>query len=121
MTRQQLHQFKKMLEAQQAAAAGALNEDRMYIIVQRSADLLDEISYLADRDLAIASVNRSSGQLRHIRMALARIEEGEFGTCLDCGEAIGLKRLMAVPWAPLCVGCQEAADGNQKEDVRLPG
>jgi RNA polymerase-binding transcription factor DksA len=33
---------------------------------------------------------------------------GSFGKCVDCGNAIELPRLRAVPWAPRCVDCQEA-------------
>jgi DnaK suppressor protein len=39
--------------------------------------------------------------------ALTRIELGTFGRCLECGEEISPKRLNAVPWASLCVSCQE--------------
>src|SRR5262249_12478741 len=40
------------------------------------------------------------------RRALARLEDGEFGYCMDCGEEISPKRLAAVPWAECCVECQ---------------
>lgn len=39
--------------------------------------------------------------------ALARIELGTYGRCLECGEEISAKRLDAVPWASLCVSCQK--------------
>ena len=37
--------------------------------------------------------------------ALARIEDGEFGWCVGCGEAIAPKRLENDPAAPNCIGC----------------
>lgn len=40
------------------------------------------------------------------RRALARLEEGEYGLCAECGESISPKRLAAVPWADYCVACQ---------------
>ena len=40
------------------------------------------------------------------RRALARLETGEFGRCVDCGALIDAKRLDAVPWAECCVQCQ---------------
>ena len=58
----------------------------------------------------MGTLNRESIWLREIRAALARIDSGGFGICLNCEEDIGAKRLAAVPWAPLCIVCQEAAD-----------
>jgi DnaK suppressor protein len=49
-----------------------------------------------------------------VRAALGRIAANTFGICLDCEEEISLKRLMAVPWTPSCIGCQEAEDNRQK-------
>ena len=46
--------------------------------------------------------------LRDVRTALVRIAGGSFGACADCEEEIGVKRLEAVPWAPLCIKCQKA-------------
>ncbi|MFM1991009.1 MAG: hypothetical protein RJA99_3966 [Pseudomonadota bacterium] len=41
------------------------------------------------------------------RTALARLESGDYGTCVDCGEAIPAARLQAQPFAVRCVACQE--------------
>ena len=46
--------------------------------------------------------------LREISDALHRLEQGTYGTCLECEELISIKRLNAVPWARYCVTCQEA-------------
>jgi DnaK suppressor protein len=45
--------------------------------------------------------------LREIADALHRMEQGTYGICLECDEAITSKRLDAVPWARYCVTCQE--------------
>lgn len=42
--------------------------------------------------------------------ALARIADGTFGRCVDCGEWIARSRLEAVPQAPRCLGCQETLE-----------
>lgn len=47
------------------------------------------------------------------RRALDRLAEGEFGRCIDCGEMINPKRLMAVPWAECCVRCQAERENYQ--------
>jgi DnaK suppressor protein len=44
--------------------------------------------------------------LQKIESALAKIEAGTYGTCLSCGEDIGLARLQARPVATLCIDCK---------------
>ena len=46
--------------------------------------------------------------LREIADALRRLEQGTYGTCMECEEPISVKRLNAVPWARYCVTCQES-------------
>lgn len=44
-------------------------------------------------------------QIEAIDMALHRIETGDYGICLSCGEYISPGRLDAVPWTPVCAAC----------------
>ena len=46
-------------------------------------------------------------ELRDINRALARVDAGDYGICLNCGEAIEPRRLEALPYAELCVSCAE--------------
>ncbi len=46
-------------------------------------------------------------ELAEIRAALTRIDTGGYGTCERCGQAIGEKRLAALPFASSCIGCAE--------------
>ena len=48
--------------------------------------------------------------IQQINAALARIEDGTFGFCLNCGNAMAEKRLTAIPWSRHCVDCQELAE-----------
>jgi DnaK suppressor protein len=52
-----------------------------------------------------------------IRRALALIDEGRFGRCQSCGDAIAPDRLQAVPWAPLCLRCQSADEHSEGAPV----
>jgi len=105
---------QEILEAKQAELAGGLR-NRDGIAIEKSADQMDEIQYATERDLAIRNVDRESTLLRQVKAALLRIHDGSFGTCLDCETAISPKRLIAVPWAPRCIKCQEFADLNGRE------
>lgn len=87
------------------------------IVIEKSADQMDEIQYASERDLAIRNVDRESMMLRQVRAALQRIRDGHFGICIECEWEINPKRLAAVPWAARCLACQEAADGQADPGV----
>jgi len=109
MTKYDIDIFKAILEAKQADASRTLR-NREGIIVEKSADDLDEIERAVTRDIAIQNLDRESRMLRDIRNTLQRIDQDTFGSCLHCEQEISLRRLKAVPWAQLCLRCQEAAD-----------
>ena len=46
--------------------------------------------------------------IQDIRAALARIGEGNYGSCVDCGEAINPERLEALPETTHCVSCADS-------------
>ena|SRR5690349_13312929 len=83
---------------------------REAIAIEQSPDQVDEIQTASDRDLAISKIDRQSKELRGVRAALRRIRDGRFGVCEQCDEDIASKRLAAIPWASLCVVCQEAEE-----------
>jgi DnaK suppressor protein len=66
------------------------------------------------------NMDRTCRVLRLVESALREIDEKTFGVCADCGESIPLKRLEAVPWSPLCVKCQERAEGWGDADTYYP-
>ena len=101
--------FQKILETRIAELERGIRQ-RDGILVEQSPDQLDEIQLASERNLAISNIDRESKQLRDARGALRRIREGSFGVCEQCEEEIPLKRLVAIPWASLCVQCQEALD-----------
>jgi DnaK suppressor protein len=106
----QLDKFKRALKALQKVAIHGLGENREIIAVERSADEMDQSGRSAEREFAILGLNRRSELLRNIQAALRRMEDGTFGACSNCEEAIGRNRLVAVPWTPFCIRCQEVVD-----------
>jgi hypothetical protein len=60
VTREQLQGFKKILEAEQAGTRRTLLQNRRNIGIEKSADEWEEISYTADRELAMANLSRYS-------------------------------------------------------------
>jgi DnaK suppressor protein len=59
------------------------------------------------KELLISMSANDRQLLGLIDEALARIEAGEFGECVNCGEPVSEKRLEAVPWARYCLKCQD--------------
>jgi DnaK suppressor protein len=114
MTKNELNRFRAVLTARVAELARVTGH-RDAIMVERSADHLDEIQAASQRALAVCNLDREFNQLRDARAALRRIQEGSFGTCQECDEEIHPKRLAAVPWAAFCIQCQEAVDRNLGE------
>lgn len=106
----QLEKFKRALKAQQTVAIHDLGENREIIAIERSADEMDQTGRSTDQEFAIFGINRRSELLGNIQAALRRIEDRTFGTCTNCEETIGRNRLVAVPWTPFCIRCQEAVD-----------
>jgi DnaK suppressor protein len=119
MTKNELNRFRSVLTAR-VAELDRVSRHRDAIMVERSADQLDEIQAASQRALAVSNLDREFNQLRDACAALRRIDEGSFGTCQECDEDIHAKRLAAVPWAAFCIQCQEAVDRNLEEEMRPP-
>jgi DnaK suppressor protein len=72
-----------------------------------------------NRHIAASLRGAKSEMLDSIDEALARLEDGTYGTCEDCGNEIPLERMNILPFASCCVACQEVIDKQKKEeDVR---
>src|ERR1051326_329341 len=126
MNRTELNKYKALLEEKQAEPAAGLR-NREDIAIEKTPDAIDEVQLAGERELAIRNLDRESALLRNVRLALGRIGDGSYGTCLHCEEEIKTKRLDAVPWAKYCIRCQEAADrhefepgGGSRDKLRAP-
>jgi len=56
---------------------------------------------------------RENNYLYRLDQALERIETGEFGVCVNCGEDIAAERLEAVPHARLCIECKSQEESSK--------
>jgi DnaK suppressor protein len=121
MTKIELRKFKDTLTARRSELEGLIR-NRDAAAIETSADALDQIQHMVERELALETLGRESAFLRETRAALRRMDAGVFGLCLDCEEEINPKRLAAVPWAARCIACQERADreGTPTENADEP-
>ena len=112
MTSKELSHFRAILETHRTELRNSL-ASREVIAIASASDLFDQIQSASERDFAVGYMERESTRLHEVKAALERIKAGSFGLCLDCDEAIGPKRLAALPWATACIACRERADREQ--------
>lgn len=62
---------------------------------------------LEDSEVVDALGNETRAELGRIRAALQRMDDGEYGVCVECGGAIAEGRLLARPAASTCIDCAE--------------
>jgi RNA polymerase-binding protein DksA len=63
-----------------------------------------------DREFSLGLASNGRRVIQIIDEAIKRIDEGTFGLCQDCGAKIGKARLKALPYAWLCIKCQEKVE-----------
>jgi DnaK suppressor protein len=105
-------------------ALKAMLEDRRHDIQQRLRSLRETLpAQLAEvkdaeeqsvsdfvQDVELALMEMKSETLGQIDEAIRRLETGAYGTCANCGREISEARLKALPFATLCLECQEAEE-----------
>ncbi|WFL78490.1 TraR/DksA C4-type zinc finger protein [Altererythrobacter arenosus] len=90
------------IEREDAANADARDTVELQ---QDSVGRLSRMDALQQQAMAQATERRRQAERQRILAALARIDEGEWGYCLSCGEEIAEKRLRNDPGVPRCVKC----------------
>tara|TARA_Y100000748_G_scaffold210722_1_gene176705 strand:- start:54 stop:470 length:417 start_codon:yes stop_codon:yes gene_type:complete len=79
-----------------------------------SADIVDQASSYTDKTVEMKAINRQIKLISKIDQALNRIKNNTYGFCLETGEPIGIKRLIARPVAELCIAAQEKHEKEEK-------
>jgi DnaK suppressor protein len=80
-----------------------------------------------EQDFAFMSMESEEDLLRKVDRALQRMRENTYGECEECSAAINPERLEALPWATMCVKCQELEERgalkgkNEDIDFELAG
>jgi len=115
-------EFRTLLEQERNRISNAID----YLHTENPGNMEDELGELAGRgsdnhlgDMATVTFDRELDQgleegaqqtLEQVDRALAKIDDGTYGTCERCGKPIGAERLRARPWATLCIDDQRLAD-----------
>ena len=86
-------------------------------VSEQAPDFTDQATFESDMDLNIHMKERENKLIFKIKEALERIENGTYGICDICGEAITETRLKARPVTTVCITCKQ----NQENQERLRG
>ena len=85
--------------------------------LEATQDPADMAANAYTKELLISMSDNDRMLLGLIDEALARVESGDYGECVNCAEPIQEKRLNAVPWARYCLRCQDMKEqGLLNED-----
>jgi DnaK suppressor protein len=122
MTAIDVSEFRSLLEQERTRIVDAIE----YLASENPGNMQDELGELGGRgvdnhlgDMASVTFDRELDEgleegaqqtLAQIERALAKLDEGTYGTCERCGKPIGQERLRARPWATLCIDDQRLAD-----------
>jgi len=82
-------------------------------------DPTDRANLETDRNFLLRIRDRERKLILKIKEALARIEDGTFGICEECGEEISEERLKARPMTTLCIECKTKAEAEEKKKISL--
>jgi DnaK suppressor protein len=116
---QKLHRFEDHLRHQQSQLERTLLttvEQGRQAVAEETLDVADQAVFSYQKEMLFTQGTEGHSQLSLVRLALERLHEGSFGECLNCGQAIGEKRLEALPWTPYCIACQEKIEAGEMED-----
>ncbi|MEE2639304.1 MAG: TraR/DksA family transcriptional regulator [Planctomycetota bacterium] len=114
--------YKKVLVALRARLQGdvnALADAALGASAEAQGELSSLPSHMADlgsdtfeQDNTLRLMDNEEVVLEQIEQALERIEEGSYGTCVECGSRIPKMRLNVIPYTPLCVKCANSLESD---------
>jgi DnaK suppressor protein len=103
-----------LIDEQIALAADIQNEqDKLQQYIEENPDLLDLADKRLQQEIVVDRLSHKEQRLTQVQAALKRLDEGKYGICAGCGNEINTERLKAIPYAALCVNCQERFERNR--------
>lgn len=76
-------------------------------------DILDKAKLSMDLELNYQVLHQKNERLKLIEESLAKLDNGKYGFCSDCGESINENRLVVIPFALNCIECQKIRERGQ--------
>jgi len=108
MEKKDLRYFKQLLlklQEELNQELSALEDEAKPVSPDKGLGRLTRQEALQAQSVALQTLAQRKLRAKKVSFALQRIDSGEYGVCLDCGEDIPYKRLEIQPEAVLCVEC----------------
>ncbi len=117
MKKTELSSLKALLEKQLKDLQGDLARNLAQPMTTPAlADINDQASFETERSFEIRIKDRERKLIGKVQEALKKISDGSYGTCVSCGEAIGVKRLQARPVTDLCINCKSEMEAEERRE-----
>lgn len=110
MEKRKMRVFRDKLLDRRESLVGQVQQAELYSRerdAEATQDPADMAANAYTKELLVSMSDNDRKLLKLIDEALERIEEGSYARCVHCGEVLPERRLDAVPWARLCVSCQD--------------
>jgi DnaK suppressor protein len=107
--------FRERLQQKKQEILEAYHKNKSYgkeADGEATQDVADKAANSYTKEFLFSLSNTERAMLQMVDEALARIDNRRFGVCVSCEEEMNLKRLEAVPWARLCLACQEKQESG---------
>lgn len=117
MERERLESFRELLNERLKAILEEAGKTVKGMTNDRDSfpDPTDRANLETDRNFLLRIRDRERKLIGKITEALARIDDGTFGICEECGEEISEERLKARPMTTLCIDCKTKAEEEEKQ------
>ena len=114
-----LAMFRNLLTERLAQLLKGAGEQIGGLVEERESlsDAVDIASEESSREFTLRMHEHDQALVREIRLALQRIENGDYGFCSSCGEEIADKRLLARPMATHCIDCKTEVEQKERGTV----
>ena len=110
MDKKKIKVYQDRLITERSALLGVVGRNEDYgreADTEATQDPADKASNSYTKELLFSMSTNDRLILTQIEEALERIEDEEYGICLNCNVEIGQKRLEALPWGRYCINCQD--------------
>lgn len=117
MNQKSQKKFKDILLAEKKSVLEELmqeNESYNAIKEPEEGDIADIAFQAYEKQLLVGLSQNEKNRLERLNAALKRIDEGSYGSCIDCSAEIEENRLEAIPYALRCIKCSTKQEEEKK-------
>lgn len=124
MDRSMMDELRTRLEEERQREQERLDEldvvedgKSVHNVARNEAGMAPAAQVTRDRSERLGQLDHTRSRLQKIDEALERMDDGSYGECESCSEAIADDRLVVMPLATRCIDCAEDAQEDGSEDA----